>query len=175
MQMGVKVVTIDRPFEASLAKLGTISAPVGGVESGPARWYILEHESNASMKALNQLMKAKAEVYWAAKAIVVKGKSYPAGTMIVRAAAGIETRLQAIARDASVTFVASNERLNVDAYKLNPPRIAMYKSYVASMDEGWSRFIFENYDFPVATLVDADVRAGNLNARYDVILIARAS
>ncbi|MEQ1911308.1 MAG: M14 metallopeptidase family protein [Vicinamibacterales bacterium] len=171
IQMGVKVVTIDRPFEASLVKVGTIAPPAGSVEGGPARSYILEHESNASMKALNQLMKAKAEVYWVAKAIVVKGKSYPAGTMIVRATPGIESTLQAIARDASVTFVASNERLTVDAFKLNPPRIAMYKSYVASMDEGWSRFIFENYDLPVATLVDADVRAGNLNAKYDVILI----
>lgn len=171
MQMGVKVVTVDRPFEANLTKVETIAPPAGVVESGAARAYILEHESNASFKALNQLMKEKAEVYWAAKPIVVKGKSYPAGTIIVRAAPGIDGKLQAIARDSAVAFVASNERLSVDAYKLNAPRIAMYKSYVASMDEGWSRFIFESYDFPVTTIVDADVRAGNLRAKYDVILI----
>ena len=108
------------------------------VETGPAKAYLLEHESNASMKALNRLMKEKAEVYWAAKPITVKGKVYPAGTMIVHATPAIEPKLQAIARDTSVNFIASNERLNVQAYKLIPSRIAMYKSYVASIDEGWT-------------------------------------
>jgi hypothetical protein len=123
------------------------------------------------MKALNRLMKAGAEVYWAAKAIVVNGKSYPTGTMIVRATAGIEGKLQAIAHDVSVTFIAAHDRLKIDAYRINAPRIAMYKSYVASMDEGWSRFIFENYDFTVASVSDTEIRAGGLRAKYDVVLI----
>jgi hypothetical protein len=172
MQMGVKVVTIEHPFEADLTKLDSVTPPAGGVVgSGPATAYLLEHESNASMKALNQLMKAGAEVYWAAKPVVVKGNSYPTGTMIVRATAGIESKLQTIGRDVSVTFVAANDRLKVDAYRINAPRIAMYKSYVASMDEGWSRFIFESYDFPVASVTDAEIRAGGLRGKYDVVLI----
>src|SRR5439155_2615434 len=171
MQMGVKVVTISRPFDANLAKMDTIKPAPGTVESGAAKAYILSHESNASMKALNRLMKDKADVYWAAKPITVKGTVYPAGTMIVRSTPGIETSLQAIARDAAVNFIASNERLNVQAYKLNPPRIAMYKSYVASMDEGWTRFIFETYDFSFASIVDKDIRAGNLGSKYDVIIL----
>ncbi len=171
MQMGVKVITVSRPFEATLAKTDAIKPPAGSVESGPAKAYILSHDSNASMKALNHMMKAKADVYWAAKPITVKGNVYPAGTMIVRSTPGIESTLQAVARDSSVTFIASNDRLNVQAYKLNPPRIAMYKSYVASMDEGWTRFIFENYDFPFTNIVDKDIRSGNLHSKYDVILI----
>jgi len=171
MQMGVKVVAVTRPFDATLTKMDTIKAAPGMVESGPAKAYILGHEGNASMKALNRLMKEKADVYWAAKPIAVKGKVYPAGTMIVHATPGIEAKLQTIARDTSVSFIASNDRLNVQAYKLNPPRIAMYKSYVASMDEGWTRFIFENYEFSFANIVDKDIRAGNLRSKYDVVLI----
>ncbi|MBI4473902.1 MAG: hypothetical protein HY646_14640 [Acidobacteria bacterium] len=171
MQMGVKVATVTRPFDANLTKVETLKAAPGTVESGPARAYILGHESNASMKALNRLIKEKADVYWAAKPVTVKGKVYPAGTMIIHATPGIDTKLQAIARDTSVNFVATNDRLNVQAYKLNPPRIAMYKSYVASMDEGWTRFIFENYEFPFVNIVDKDIRTGNLRSKYDVILI----
>ena len=171
MQMGVKVITVAAPFQARLTKVDTIRAAPGIVENGPAKAYILDHDSNASMKALNRLMKEKAQVYWAAKPITVKGKSYPAGTMIIHATPGIETKLQAIARDTSVNFIASNDRLNVQAYRLNAPRIAMYKSYVASMDEGWTRFIFENYDFPFASIVDKDMRAGDLRSKYDVIII----
>jgi hypothetical protein len=171
IQMGVKVVTIARPFEADLITAGVITAAPGVVESGPARAYVLGHESNASIKALNRLMKEGVEVYWAAKAITVNGAVYPAGAMIIPATAGIDTRLQAIARGTSVNFVASNDRLNVEAYRLKAPRAALYQSYVASMDEGWTRFIFENYELPFTNIVDRDIRAGNLRAKYDVIII----
>src|SRR5262249_26875392 len=60
MQMGVKVITVTETFQANLAKVEKISPPSGGIEGGPAKAYILEHESNASMKALNRLMKEKA-------------------------------------------------------------------------------------------------------------------
>jgi hypothetical protein len=171
MQMGVKVITVTQPFEAGLTKLDRINAAVGVAEAGPAKAYILDHDSNASMKALNRLMKEKAEVYWAAKPITVKGKVYPAGTMIIHATPGIETKLQTIARETSVNFVASNDWLNVQAYRLVPPRIALYKSYVASMDEGWTRKVFEDYDFSFTNIVDKDIRGGSLRSKYDVIII----
>src|SRR5438874_8357791 len=70
MQMGVKVITVNQPFQASLEKVEKVTTAAGTVDvgpgvgpgSGPAKAYILEHESNASMKALNRLMKEKAEV-----------------------------------------------------------------------------------------------------------------
>ena len=176
MQMGVKVITVNQPFQASLTKLEKIAAVSGAVEgdpvaAGPARAYLLEHESNASMKALNRLMKDKAEVYWAAKPFSVKNKAYSAGTMIVHGGGGIETKLQTIARELSVNFIAVNDRLNVQAYKLIPPRIGLYKSHVASMDEGWTRLIFENYEFSFTNILDKDIRAGGLRSKYDVIII----
>ena len=170
IQMGVKVVTVNRPFEANLAKMDAIKAAPGTVEAGPAKAYILEHESNASLKALNRLMKQNARVYWAARPITVKDKLYPAGTMIVHATPGIEAKLQAIARETSVNFSSSNVRLNVPAYSLAAPRIGLYKSYVASMDEGWTRFILESYDFPFTSILDKDIRTGNLRSKYDVII-----
>ncbi|HKJ01240.1 MAG TPA: M14 family metallopeptidase [Longimicrobiales bacterium] len=50
-------------------------------------------------------------------------------------------------------------------------RIALYKSYAASMDEGWTRLIFDNYKIPFTSAFDGDVRAGNLNARFDVVIL----
>ena len=50
-------------------------------------------------------------------------------------------------------------------------RIAIYKSYAASMDEGWTRYVFDTYRIPYTSLYDRDVRAGNLNARFDVVII----
>jgi hypothetical protein len=50
-------------------------------------------------------------------------------------------------------------------------RIAIYKSHAASMDEGWTRWVFDTYKIPFASLHDKEVRAGGLNAKYDVILL----
>ena len=47
----------------------------------------------------------------------------------------------------------------------------MYKSYVASIDEGWTRLIFENYEFSFTNILDKDIRAGSLRSKYDVIII----
>ncbi len=50
-------------------------------------------------------------------------------------------------------------------------RIGIYQSYNSSMDEGWTRYVFDTYRIPFTTLHDKDVRAGNLIAKYDVILL----
>ncbi len=50
-------------------------------------------------------------------------------------------------------------------------RIAMYRSYSPSMDEGWTRWILEQYRIPLTTVVDRDIRAGGLASRFDVIVL----
>ncbi len=50
-------------------------------------------------------------------------------------------------------------------------RVAIYKNHLPSMDEGWTRWMFDQYRFPYASLLDAEVRAGGLKAKYDAIII----
>ena len=40
------------------------------------------------------------------------------------------------------------------------------------MDEGWTRWVLEQHEFPYTTLHNADVKAGKLRDRFDVILFA---
>jgi hypothetical protein len=54
---------------------------------------------------------------------------------------------------------------------LSGVRLALYKSWTGSMDEGWTRYVFDTFNVPFQTLLDRDVRAGNLRARYDVIVL----
>ena len=62
--------------------------------------------------------------------------------------------------------------------------VAVYKSHVPSIDEGWTRWVLENHQFEVSndpymvtgklvyqSITDADVRAGNLRAKYETIII----
>src|SRR5207253_3342090 len=49
--------------------------------------------------------------------------------------------------------------------------VALYKSWTASMDEGWTRWLFDTFNVPYRSLVDEEVRRGQLRARYDVIIL----
>jgi hypothetical protein len=52
-------------------------------------------------------------------------------------------------------------------------RLGLYKSYAASMDEGWTRWVFEQYKNEISykSVLDAEIRAGNLRDKFDSIVI----
>ena len=54
-------------------------------------------------------------------------------------------------------------------------RIGLYKSWVANMDEGWTRWLLEQYEFSYTSLADHDIRAGELRQRFDVIVLPHQS
>ncbi len=54
---------------------------------------------------------------------------------------------------------------------IRAPKIGLYRSYRANMDEGWTRWMLEQYEFPYTTLWNADIRTGDLSS-YDVLLFA---
>jgi hypothetical protein len=54
----------------------------------------------------------------------------------------------------------------------NPKRrIAIYRSWNPSMDEGWTRFVLDQYHIPFTVIGDREVHAGNLVSRFDAIII----
>ena len=79
-----------------------------------------------------------------------------------------EVRGAAPAAGAPIPAVAEP---SVNAGLTSNRRIALYRSYNASMDEGWTRYTFDTYHVPYTSIVDRDVRGGNLNARFDVIVL----
>ena len=55
--------------------------------------------------------------------------------------------------------------------KLKPLKLGLYQSWTANMDEGWTRWIFEQWGFPYKTLHNKDIQSGNLKSDYDVIVV----
>jgi hypothetical protein len=52
-----------------------------------------------------------------------------------------------------------------------PRKLGVYKGWVDSMDEGWTRYVFDTFNVPYESVRDAGVRRGNLRDRYDVIVL----
>ena len=58
------------------------------------------------------------------------------------------------------------------ALRIRAPRIGMYQPFGGgNMDEGWTRWVLEQYGFQYTTLHNADVRAGALKDKYDAIIL----
>ena len=82
---------------------------------------------------------------------------------------GVRSELEALAASEGVSFVAVSG--SAPAYRLTDLRVGLYQSWTARMDEGWTRYVFEEWELPYRTLHDGEIRAGDLEERYDVIVI----
>ncbi len=51
------------------------------------------------------------------------------------------------------------------------PRVALYRAYAASLDEGWTRWLFDTWKVPYLSVVDSVVRAGKLRDSFDAIVL----
>jgi hypothetical protein len=49
-------------------------------------------------------------------------------------------------------------------------RIGLFKPWVASMDEGWTRWVLEQYEFPMVSLSNEQIRSGEFTELADVLL-----
>ena len=55
-------------------------------------------------------------------------------------------------------------------------RVAMYQRYGGgNIDEGWTRLVLEQFNFPYTSIFDPEIKAGNLNDKYDVLVIPNDS
>jgi len=50
-------------------------------------------------------------------------------------------------------------------------RTGIYKPWSSNMDEGWTRFVFDTFNVPYATVRDADIKQGGLNSKFDVLIL----
>ena len=49
------------------------------------------------------------------------------------------------------------------------PRVGLYKGFTGSMDEGWTRLVFDTFQVPYSSVSDADIRSGKLD--YDSLVL----
>ena len=54
----------------------------------------------------------------------------------------------ALAKELSVPIVATTKPVPAKSLRLKAPRIALYRSWVGEADEGWIRWLLEQFEFP---------------------------
>ena len=81
-----------------------------------------------------------------------------------------DLRVRCVSR-ASLTDAAAARDTKQYRCLTRHPRVGLYRSWTASMDEGWTRWVLDDFKFPYVSLSDSAVRAGNLRRRFDVIVV----
>jgi hypothetical protein len=166
--MGVRVDPVNEEIKSRLEKLTTPVRPAGTVQKGAAG-YAFDGRLNDSFKVVNRLLE---------KGVAVRRVDKPdfglrAGDFIV--APGSEALLASVAKETGVSFtpLAADIKTAHDVKRL---RLGMYQRYRGgNMDEGWTRFTLEQFGFPYTSLLDAEIKKGNLNEKYDVIILPEDS
>jgi hypothetical protein len=176
-QMGVTVKTIQRTFEPPAMSRLTGAPPIPPArvwgESRPS-FYLVDARGNAGAIAANRLLGSSRPLSWLTAPLTVGGYTYAAGSLVIDAARDVREIVQALARDYGLRADGMRGR-RPPATRIQRARVALYKPWTDGIDEGWTRWLLEQYGFPYTSVTDADVRAGDLRTRFDVLILPSAS
>ena len=176
MQMGVAIDKVTTgPVTAQTEPVTTAAYSAGRVSGTAKASYAIDPRTNEAFIAVNRLLKAGDTVYRSTAAVTAGGASLPAGTFLVTASQATHGRIDAAAKALGLQVAALDSNPAGDVVRVKAPRVGLYNAWGGNMDEGWTRWLLEQYEFPYTTLRDKDIRAGGLRAKFDVIVLPDAS
>ncbi len=174
LQMNVRVDRIDQYFDpgptTNVDRPEIPPAKVWG-DARRASYYVIEAHGNAGSIAINRLVKSGARVSFLASPMPLLGYTYQPGSLLVAEAKGARESVEKIAAELGLRATAAAGRAPTDTLPLGRARVGLYKPWVESIDEGWTRWLLEQYEFEFENIADADIKKGGLRARFDTIVL----
>ncbi|MFC3561354.1 M14 family metallopeptidase [Pedobacter jamesrossensis] len=152
--MDVKFDRLQDDFNGPFERIpfGQLLKPENKLASGSS--YVLSAAQNDSYTAVNDLLKAKTDVY----------RSTENGDFYVSASGNAKSILE----KANVKLKSSSAPKNKT--KITAGRIALWDTYGGSMASGWVRWMMEQYHYNATVIYPQDIDAGDLKSKYDVIV-----
>jgi hypothetical protein len=163
MLLGVNVDLSRSEHPRGLELTMLTDAPkVTGAVTGSGSRFEFAYNGPDTAKAMNALLEAGAKVAFDAPShVVVTGAQ--------------RRQMDTLAADDGLQVTATDAaaRAGSASVQIRAPRIGMYQPWTGgNMDEGWTRWVLEQYGFRSTPLHNADVRAGHLRDKFDAIIFA---
>ncbi len=178
LQMGVRHAAVSARFEADAVKLDAIPLPQGAIENAAAPAFFVPAGRNDDFRFANRLHDAEVPFrvysgggnFWSDRNDPV----VPLGSIVVANTTDTREKIKTAHEGLSVELQALRVSPAENAIGLKPmrePRLGLYQPWTASMDEGWTRLVLDNFEFDYVSLHNAEIRAGDLADRYDCIVL----
>jgi len=168
--MGVESFPLDEKITAKLEKLTAPPKLIGKITGTGSAGWLLTPAWNDSFRAVNRVLKNGGSVY----RLPSPPQPWAPGTFWIPAAGAINAgAVQALATAFGLPFTSVAAAPAGPMLQLHPLRVGLYRRFAGgNIDEGWTRFLFDQWEFPYSR-VDADeIKKGGLNAKYDALIIA---
>ncbi|MGC2162839.1 MAG: M14 metallopeptidase family protein [Silvibacterium sp.] len=170
LQMGVRVDPVSDPITqeqlADLKPVTEITLPTAAVK-GAGTEFAVSHEANASFRLVND--------------VLAKGGSAAFDDEPVKTPEGMETGAFVVGGLSRSALDELSGKYGVSAQAMEKApahetaiqraRVGLYRPWEPSIDEGWTRWILEQYGYQPISLYNADMRAGGLRNRVDVLIL----
>jgi hypothetical protein len=98
------------------------------------------------------------------------GVSYPAGSWVIPAQAGLTAALETLAGPLGLRFESAPAAPDVKRHSLDMPRLGVLQTWNDTQGPGWVRMLLDEEKVPYTLVTDDVVRKGDLLARLDVLL-----
>jgi Zinc carboxypeptidase len=170
-QMGVKFDrVVGQNVDGALEALPDVVKPAPGTVTSAAgtTGYAIAHRLNDAFTVVNRLLKSGEDVSFVGDRRWQSADG--TGAIYVAAKPTTVAVLQKAAQDLGVSATAVTDRPSGALYKIAKPRIGLWDQYGGSMPSGHVRWMLEQFEFDYELVYPQTLDAGNLKAKYDVLL-----
>jgi hypothetical protein len=175
--MGIQFDRILDGFDGPFIKVSHMEAPVPGSVKGPPNpaGYLISHRANNSFILVNRLLKANCAVSWLKSGTQADGEDMGAGAIWVASSEEARTILDRGAEELGLSVHAVMKPPAGESLKLKPVRIGLYDQYGGLMPSGWTRWLFEQFEFPFEVVYPKTLDSGDLRSKFDVLVFPDSS
>ena len=171
-QMGVQFDRLLEGVSGPFEKIRGFATPPPGMlaHTDGAAGFLLDHRVNDAVIVTNRLLAKQQPVFWLSQPVTAGGRTYPAGTIYIPATPVSMPLLKRAATELGVSFEGVPSPPGGEALRLRPVRIGLWDRYGGSMPSGWTRWLFERFEFPFEVVFPAALDTGRLASRFDVLV-----
>jgi len=177
LQMGVACDEVDEPFQAPLEMIAKAPLPPVATPIPSSGYLILDCRANAAYSIAFSLLKEKAEMYRSKDKVKGIGFEAAAGSFIVKNTPEVQKSLAGLREKYRIPVHELADTVAVPKSPLANPRIALYQSWRGNMDEGWTRYVFDDLGVPYKTIHNDAFKGtkdkkADLKSSFDVLVLA---
>ncbi len=169
LQMGVEYFASAQEVKDLVADtLNAFTAPItqflttANTTSSKSEQFSISPNSLDAYKLVNRLLQKNQTVWWNRSNSAEKNQ-----ILVQTNAEELNKAAQDLIVNMASVIAAGN---NDNAQRLKRPRVGIYRSFVPTADEGWTRFVLDEFEFDYKTLEDGDLRRGEFITQFDAII-----